>query len=441
MMDPAKAGVELWKWKKRLTKFSSWRQKSSSSAGTVTDPALVPLPQTPKMIEQGNRKPTATGGVFNTTAGRTPYFQDSYMVTPRSAMRQERVDRAADNSIATENTRRGTEKSMRRRYQAGDDSSSENQGYDGDGGVQMNEYMRQTRSLTDSEQSNATPRIEVATHRPLGKIKPFSERRNTSENTIQWLRYFIYEMKGTRAPANEWCMPFELNHREALATTRANTLEDAITRADATPNATTTRGTTITRRTDEAETMIDAATTHETRQEFPWQKPQLPTCWLSYTVETVAQLRTSLQVRVEATTVIEVVTLAVNGAPTIRGARSKNGVTSCHQTGADDISLQPMKASAESPLRVPMLVPITGNTGVTDSTATSTGILVPMTDNWVETTVHGNIGLERRVGAPTTPYICASGSANCVNKCTMLASAKASKKSLTSSAPRWRRRT
>ncbi|GMF60210.1 unnamed protein product [Phytophthora fragariaefolia] len=139
--------------------------KATDSAGVVTDPALVPLPQTPKKIEQGNLKPTTTAGVFSTTAERSPYFQDSHMVTPRSAMRQERADRAANNSKVTENTRRGTGRSMRRRYQADDDSSSEDEGYDGDGGVQMNEYMRQIRELTDSEQSNATPRIEVATHR------------------------------------------------------------------------------------------------------------------------------------------------------------------------------------------------------------------------------------------------------------------------------------
>ncbi|GMF52017.1 unnamed protein product [Phytophthora fragariaefolia] len=56
------------------------------------------------------------------------------MVTPRSAKRQQRVDCAADNSKATENTRRSTGKSMRRRYQPDDDSSGEDEGYDGDGG-------------------------------------------------------------------------------------------------------------------------------------------------------------------------------------------------------------------------------------------------------------------------------------------------------------------
>ncbi|GMF53825.1 unnamed protein product [Phytophthora fragariaefolia] len=192
---PAEAGAELWKWKKRLrsafgmTKFSSRRQKSSSSARMVTDPELVPLPQTPKKIEQGNLKPTTTGGMFITTAGRSPYFQDSHMVTPRSAMRQEGADRAADNSKATENTRRGTGRSMRRRYLADDDSSSEVEGYDGDGGVQMNEYMRQIRELTDSEQANATPRIEVATHRPLGQIKPryYSAKREDKEHVCDYL--------------------------------------------------------------------------------------------------------------------------------------------------------------------------------------------------------------------------------------------------------------
>ncbi|GMF59985.1 unnamed protein product [Phytophthora fragariaefolia] len=125
--------------------LQAMRLKATDSAGVVTDPVLVPLPQTPKKIEQGNLKLTTTGGVFSTTAGRSPYFQDSHVVTPRSAKRQERADRAADNSKATENTRRGTGKSMRRRFQANDDSSSEEEGYDGDGGVQMNEYAPNPR--------------------------------------------------------------------------------------------------------------------------------------------------------------------------------------------------------------------------------------------------------------------------------------------------------
>ncbi|GMF22659.1 unnamed protein product [Phytophthora fragariaefolia] len=78
---------------------------------------------------------------------------------------------------------------MRRRYQPDDDSSSEDEGYDADGGVQR-------------------------TRRPFGQIKPFSGRSNKSENSVQWLRSLIYEMKGIRAPPNEWCMPFELSLRD-----------------------------------------------------------------------------------------------------------------------------------------------------------------------------------------------------------------------------------
>ncbi|GMF53325.1 unnamed protein product [Phytophthora fragariaefolia] len=44
-------------------------------------------------------------------------------------------------------------------------------------------------------------------------------------------------------------------------------------------------------------------------------------------------------------------------------------------------SLQPMKVNAGPPPKVAMPAPITGNTGATDSTATLTGIFVPMTDN------------------------------------------------------------
>ncbi|GMF44546.1 unnamed protein product [Phytophthora fragariaefolia] len=193
---PAEAGAELWKWKKRLrsafgmTKFSSRRQKSSSSAGVVTDPALVPLPQTPKKIEQGNLKPTTTGGVCSTTAGRSPYFQGSHMVTPRSAKRQERADRATDNSKLRKTLVEALERACADAIK-----------------LTMTHPVKM-------KQSNATPRVEVATHRALGQIKPFSGRRNKSDNSMQWLLSFIYEMKGTRGPPNEWCMPFELRLRD-----------------------------------------------------------------------------------------------------------------------------------------------------------------------------------------------------------------------------------
>ncbi|OWZ03063.1 LOW QUALITY PROTEIN: hypothetical protein PHMEG_00025270 [Phytophthora megakarya] len=47
------------------------------------------------------------------------------------------------------------------------------------------------------EEMDPTPRFEIAQHRPLGKITPFRGRLDESENSMQWLRGFVYEMKGT----------------------------------------------------------------------------------------------------------------------------------------------------------------------------------------------------------------------------------------------------
>ncbi|GMF41714.1 unnamed protein product [Phytophthora lilii] len=69
-------------------------------------------------------------------------------------------------------------------------------------------------NVTEAEMQNVTPRIKIATHRPLGQIKAFSVLRNKTENSMQWLRALVYEMKGTRASPDEWCMPFELSLRD-----------------------------------------------------------------------------------------------------------------------------------------------------------------------------------------------------------------------------------
>ncbi|EGZ14162.1 hypothetical protein PHYSODRAFT_253063 [Phytophthora sojae] len=63
--------------------------------------------------------------------------------------------------------------------------------------------------MQDSHMSS-TPTLEIATHLPLANIKPFYGTRDKSEHSMQWLRTFIYEMKGTHAPPNEdgalhWC--------------------------------------------------------------------------------------------------------------------------------------------------------------------------------------------------------------------------------------------
>ncbi|OWZ00818.1 hypothetical protein PHMEG_00027912 [Phytophthora megakarya] len=76
------------------------------------------------------------------------------------------------------------------------------------------ELAWQIRELTAMEEMDPTPRLEIAQRRPLGTITPFRGRLDESEDSMQWLRGFVYEMKGTHPPPNEWCMAFQLSLRD-----------------------------------------------------------------------------------------------------------------------------------------------------------------------------------------------------------------------------------
>ncbi|OWZ06294.1 hypothetical protein PHMEG_00021474 [Phytophthora megakarya] len=62
-----------------------------------------------------------------------------------------------------------------------------------------------------------TPRFEIAQHRPLDKITTFRGKLDESKNFMQWLRGFVYEMKGTHTHPNEWGMAFELSLRDGAS--------------------------------------------------------------------------------------------------------------------------------------------------------------------------------------------------------------------------------
>ncbi|KAE8964794.1 hypothetical protein PR001_g28593 [Phytophthora rubi] len=70
-------------------------------------------------------------------------------------------------------------------------------------------YIQQL-SLEDSDRNRSNV-LEVRTHAPLDKIAVFEGKRNRSEDSLQWLKRFIYEMKGTRMPNDSWCEPFSLS--------------------------------------------------------------------------------------------------------------------------------------------------------------------------------------------------------------------------------------
>ncbi|KAE9287073.1 hypothetical protein PR003_g26139 [Phytophthora rubi] len=212
--SPTEAATALTKWKKKLrTSFGATTAGGAPlvkfPAPAEADPSRVPLPPTPQM-GTGDSKV----GVFAAKGLASPYMQDSHMVTPRSVDRSDRLAKENEASFTTPNTRRTTVRPPEKKFEAREESSDSDEDrfdpdyYDGD---QTGEWARQVRELSAANGRSNTPRLEIATHLPLGNIKPFLGNRNKSERSMQWLRKFMYEMKGTHTPTNEWCMAFELS--------------------------------------------------------------------------------------------------------------------------------------------------------------------------------------------------------------------------------------
>ncbi|POM64342.1 Hypothetical protein PHPALM_20140, partial [Phytophthora palmivora] len=158
--------------------------------------------------------PTRTGSDRPIKAKASPYMQDSHMVTPRSASGSERLAEESESLRPTPNTRQETGRRPARNYDSPEDSSdsdSDSGDFDYLDGDLTEEWARQIRELSKAETKSFTPRLELVSNLLLGNIKPYFGLRNKSEKSTQWLRTFIYEMKGTHTPPNEWCMAFELS--------------------------------------------------------------------------------------------------------------------------------------------------------------------------------------------------------------------------------------
>ncbi|GMF40054.1 unnamed protein product [Phytophthora fragariaefolia] len=143
------------------------------------------------------------------------------MATPRSSNRGDRLARDAETSNAQRGNARASSGRSRRRFVPRDDSSDDDSGEDdyyreddAEYDDPSDELARQVREVSAMERLNSNPRLELATHRLLAQIKAFSGLRNKRENSMQLLRTFVYEMKGTRTPPSEWCMAFELSLRD-----------------------------------------------------------------------------------------------------------------------------------------------------------------------------------------------------------------------------------
>ncbi|KAG4039692.1 hypothetical protein PC123_g24763 [Phytophthora cactorum] len=219
---PHEAGAALQKWKKRLRKafgaigINEGKQPVSRLATLEEDPSKAPLPATPKRLER--TPPTKRGADRDAfgTADASPYLQDLHMVTSRSTSRMRRMDAEDEGSRG----RRGGARAPRNGL--GCRQTNTGASFSDDGDLRPTyededpqaELTRQTREIAALNDSDPTPRIERASRRPLDHIKPFSGLCNKSENSMQWLRTFVYEMTGTHTEADKWCIPFELSLRD-----------------------------------------------------------------------------------------------------------------------------------------------------------------------------------------------------------------------------------
>ncbi|OWY93718.1 Eukaryotic/viral aspartic protease, partial [Phytophthora megakarya] len=165
----SEAGTELQRWKRKLkTAFGSkdvgiGQQPVARSAGARVNPPNIPLPRMPKK---------ATRAVFG-SAEQSPCFHDPRMVIPRSESRKARIAPEAEQTESTAITRPDTGRSSSRRQAADDGSSSD----------------KDNPFYQDNEEKDAT------TGWCGRSITPFRGILDESENSMQLLRGFGYEMK------------------------------------------------------------------------------------------------------------------------------------------------------------------------------------------------------------------------------------------------------
>ncbi|KAG3135493.1 hypothetical protein PC128_g26055 [Phytophthora cactorum] len=175
---------------------------------------MIPLPEPPANVDEGSRD--FSDNVFS-QGEESPYFQDSHMVTPRSASRARRLANDCDGSHAGRSAPRSSRGTRGRRSSNRHDDDSSDSDYDF--GDQVDEdpreaLVRQMDALCATTTSDSGPRLKLASHIPLDRIKLFSGRRNKSDNSMQWLKTFAFEMKATRTRPDEWCAAFDLSLRD-----------------------------------------------------------------------------------------------------------------------------------------------------------------------------------------------------------------------------------
>ncbi|KAE9271055.1 hypothetical protein PR003_g30629, partial [Phytophthora rubi] len=166
------AGNEVMQWKMKLrTAFGLERipdvprprvprLAESTNSASATSEFPVPVAESAAMAVDPSRIPlpktpdVKRSREVSRTSGGTPYFGDTDMHTPPRGSTQ--FDESRDLADAVE---------------------------------------------SDDDMTPGRPKL----------IPVFEGKRNRSEDSLQWLKRFIYEMKGTRMPNDSWCEPFSLS--------------------------------------------------------------------------------------------------------------------------------------------------------------------------------------------------------------------------------------
>ncbi|GMF47143.1 unnamed protein product [Phytophthora fragariaefolia] len=141
-------------------------------------------PVTPNTQEERTWKESDDDGVFGVKTEGTPYFQDSHMVPPRSSNRADRLARDTEASNAQRGDARASSGRLRRCFVPRDASTDNDCGEDdyyrkedAEDDDPSDELARQVREVSEMERLKSTPRLGLATHRPLAQIKAFSGLR------------------------------------------------------------------------------------------------------------------------------------------------------------------------------------------------------------------------------------------------------------------------
>ncbi|GMG17722.1 unnamed protein product [Phytophthora fragariaefolia] len=181
------ASAELTRWKRKLKDSFGVRSSTTVRKLDGVDPSTVPLPSTPKKAPAGAgfQTPATKGDVFSKTA-ESPYFMDSHMITPKQSRGGRRIDEETDDED--------------------DDDDYAGRDY----ADPCEDLAAQVRRSYQHEDDDGAQRIKLTHHISLSKLSKFNGTRNRSDQSLRWLKKFIYAMEGTNTPQDRWCEPFQL---------------------------------------------------------------------------------------------------------------------------------------------------------------------------------------------------------------------------------------